>query len=778
MGFCQDLIFDGQVPFYRDLTNYFYPLRHSLWESLRAGELGLWDRHFARGFPNLASFQTGVFYPPHWIFLVLPLYGSIRVLFVFHFFAAGLGSYLMFRRWHYSRDLAIVGALLFSLGGIVVSLTNLLNHFQSAVWLPWLLITWERVLFSPRWRYFVDFTVVAAMQFLAGSPEITAMSMFLALVKGLSLSQTESTISWCRVIGLAIAGNILMLSLVMVQFLPTLELISESRRGHSIPVSESFMWSLEPLSLLNLFFQDNEIDRSSGIGVVYYFGRKAPLFISTYLGLISLYGIALWMYYGPRRDKIVLCALAITSVALAMGGNTLLYPFVFRYLPFLSAIRFPEKLLFISNGLLIVIVLNGLRSFLGDETKRTRGAMIILGGISLTWLSLYVFLTFRSEVLSDFIVASHGNGVATKGIGHITVGALMSLQRQVILSFGILCLFCLVKRGKIRRALFSVLLIALVYVDLTWAHRSYLFTIKPEILVASPPIMEPGRIQQTRLFYYPSANDLHPANFTVRGQPTFEQAVALSYQNYLPNVGTLSGIDYFQEIDALGRRSYSDFLRVANGMPLERQIKLLGALNVKYMVSFRDLPEKDIRLVHRFPNYLSWLYEIKTVVPRAYLVSEFSVEKDSVRTLQRLSTNAFDPLREVILDSYVSLAPSVASSRQVNIQRYENSLVTITTSAKHESILVLTDSFYPGWKAYIDGTETEILRANHFYRAVRLPGGNHQVEFRYEPQSFQIGAMISLLTVFLMILVSISVCIRQRKQTVVHVTDSIGVLEI
>jgi hypothetical protein len=281
MGFCQDLIFDGQVPFYRDLTNYFYPLRHSLWESLRAGELGLWDRHFARGFPNLASFQTGVFYPPHWIFLGLPLYGSIRVLFVFHFFAAGLGSYLMFRRWHYSCDLAIVGALLFSLGGIVVSLTNLLNHFQSAVWLPWLLITWERVLFSPRWRYFVDFTVVAAMQFLAGSPEITAMSMFLALVKGLSLSQAESTISWCRVIGLAIAGNILMLSLVMVQFLPTLELISESRRGHSIPVSESFMWSLEPLSLLNLFFQDNEIDRSSGIGVVYYFGRKAPLFVST-----------------------------------------------------------------------------------------------------------------------------------------------------------------------------------------------------------------------------------------------------------------------------------------------------------------------------------------------------------------------------------------------------------------------------------------------------------------------------------------------------------------
>lgn len=778
LGFCRDLVFSGEVPFYRDLTNYFYPLRHTLTESFQVGELELWNRHFAQGFPNLAAFQSGVFYPPHWTFFFLPLYASIRALFVFHFLVAGLGSYLLLRRWHYDRDLAIIGALLFSLGGIIVSLTNLLNHFQSAVWLPWLLLAWERLLLLPRWRYFVDFTLILSMQFLAGSPEFTALSMFLALVKGFSLGPSDTQASSCRIIGLAIAGNMVMLSLIMIQVLPTVELILESRRGHSIPASESFMWSLEPLSLLNLFFPDNEVDRSIGVGIIYYFGRKIPLFLSMYLGLISLYGIALWLYYGARREKIVLSFLALMSLALAMGGNTLVYPLVFHYLPFLSLVRFPEKFFFIANTLLIVVAISGLRSFLMDNSKRIRGAMVIISSIFLTWLGLYLYLNFRSEILSNVIALSHRDLAFAKDIGHLTIGVLTNLQRQVILSFAILLLLLMTKTGNIRSILFSPLLVAVVFVDLSWVHRSYLFPIQPEKLLASPPIIESAQTQQSRLFYYPSANDLHPAYFTVRGQPTFEQAVALSYQNYLPNVGTLYGIDYFQEIDALGRRGYSDFLRVANGLPFERQIKLLRAFNVKHLVSFRELPEKDLRLVRRFPQYFSWLYEIKSVVPRAYWVTKFSVEKDSMRVLQRLSATDFNPLREVVLDSNISLVPSAGSSAKLDIRRYENSIVNIATDANGEGILVLADSYYPGWKAYVDGKETAILRANHFYRAVRLPGGEHKVEFRYEPRSFKIGAMISLATLFLMTLISISVFVKQRKRARLRVVTAVEILQI
>ena len=779
MGFCQDIVVNGDVPFYRDLTNYFYPLRHSLWENLRAGELGLWNRSVAQGFPELASFQTGVFYPPHWVLLVLPFYASIRALFVFHFLIAGLGCYLLLRRWNYSRALAIVGALLFSFGGIVVSLTNLLNHFQSAVWLPWLLLSWERLVRSPRWRFFVEFTVTATIQFLAGSPEITGLSMFLALIKGLSLSPAKTQASSVRIMGLAIAGNMLMLSLTMVQVLPTVELILESRRGHSIPASESFMWSLEPMSLFNLFLPDSEVDPSIGVGIIYYFGRKIPLFLSMYLGIIALYGIALWIYYGARREKFVLSLLALISLALALGNNALVYPVFFQHLPILSAVRFPEKFFFIVNALLIVIGMSGLRSFLIDDSARVRGAMVIISGICLTWAGLYLYLNFHSEILSNFIAASHRDGSFSKGIGHLTVGVLTNLQRQVILSLGILCLLFLTKKDKIGRGLFSVLLVTVVYVDLTWAHKNYLFPINPAKLSASPSVIDPARSQQTRLFYYPSPNDLHPAYFTVRGQPTFEQAIALSYQNYLPNVGTLYGIEYFQEIDALGRRRYSDFLRVANGLPLERQIKLLGTFNVKYLVSFRDLPEQDIRLVRKFPQYRSWLYELTSVVPRAYLVNKFTVEKNSVNVLRRLSDSQFDPLQEAVLESEVPLAVSTMTfSGKVDIRRYENNAVTIATAGNDDSILVLADSFYPGWKAYVDGIDTAIVRANHFYRAVHLSRGNHHVEFRYEPRSIRIGAMISLSTVFLVAVVSVILFLTQRKRAPLRLVRSEELLRV
>ncbi len=78
----------------------------------------------------------------------------------------------------------------------------------------------------------------------------------------------------------------------------------------------------------------------------------------------------------------------------------------------------------------------------------------------------------------------------------------------------------------------------------------------------------------------------------------------------------------------------------------------------------------------------------------------------------------------------------------------------------------------------MDGTETAILRANHFYRAVRLPSGVHQVEFRYEPRSFMIGAMISLATLIVMILISIRLFVRQRKCAPSRVVASVEMLQI
>jgi uncharacterized membrane protein YfhO len=91
----------------------------------------------------------------------------------------------------------------------------------------------------------------------------------------------------------------------------------------------------------------------------------------------------------------------------------------------------------------------------------------------------------------------------------------------------------------------------------------------------------------------------------------------------------------------------------------------------------------------------------------------------------------------------------------------------IDASLNDAGILVLADSYYPGWKAYVDGKEEKILRANLFFRAVSLSAGRHTVEFRYEPRSFAIGLAISVGTVIVLIITSVIFYLRGRKRTVV-----------
>jgi hypothetical protein len=775
--FCHDLILYGEVPFYRDLTNYFYPLRYSLYESYRAGELPLWDRHFAQGFPNLAAFQTGVFYPPHFIFYFLEFFLTIRVLFIFHFLVAALGTYCLLRYWDYSYSLAVAGSLIFTLGGVIVSLSNLLNHFQSAVWLPWVILSWERVLLTPKWNNFITFTLVAALQFLAGSPEMFMMSMGLALLDGFRIRGAEPQISCRRILGLALGGNLLVLAITMAQFLPTAELFMESRRGKSIPAAEALMWSFNASSLLNLFFLDKEVDPSISIGVRLFFAREVPFLASSYLGAVSLFGISLWVYYSTRREKIFLTALTLGSLAVAMGRNALIYPFLFQHVSLISAIRFPEKIFFLTYAFVFLMTMRGLKGLWLDSRTNLRAPMIILGVICFAWLGLYFTLRLHSSMVAEVIAANTNIPPLSDIQEKVTVSVLTNLQRQLILSVALFFLIILMKAGKIRPFLFSILFVAVVFVDLAWAHRGFLFPLNPERIRQNQPVIRPADSRLTRFFYYPDARDLHPAFVSVLGRPTFEQSVALSFENYLPNVGVLHGLDYFQEIDALNRRTYTDFLNVANGLDFDRQVQLLRTFNVRYLVSFRQLPEKGVHFVKQFPKYFSWLYRLQGTVPRAYIVDRVFVEKQPLKALEKLSQLQFDPLREVVLDNNVAIQASEAFEAHAKIEQYKNSSVTVQATANQDNVLVLADSFYPGWKAFVDGNETNILRANHFFRAVVLPKGAHRVEFRYEPWSFKLGWIISMFTLIGIIIVSLFMFLRERKMAAPNPVSSVQILQ-
>ena len=145
------------------------------------------------------------------------------------------------------------------------------------------------------------------------------------------------------------------------------------------------------------------------------------------------------------------------------------------------------------------------------------------------------------------------------------------------------------------------------------------------------------------------------------------------------------------------------------------------------------------------------IYENVEALPRAFCVSAAHAvvtDDEAVTDMQRME---FDPGREVVIEDQGAgirdraMSPDhqvLASS--CHLVRYEPERVEIETNGAQDGYLILTDAYYPGWTATIDGQPTPIERADILFRAVKVPVGVHQVEFRYEPRSFAVGAAISI----------------------------------
>ena len=255
--FCDEIIFSRKIPFFRDLVTYFYPIKFSVAEAFKAGSLPLWDRSMATGFPVMAGLQSAVFYPPSIAFYLLPFSAAVQFTFVFHYAIAAAGAFVLFRSWKHPTYIALIGANLFAFGGTMVSLTNLLNHFQSAVWLPWVIYFWEQTVTAKRWKNVAVFAIVSLCQLLAGSPEIFVLSIGLVVLDTVRLQRDHAVHGFFRSMAILLGSGYIILGLGMVQLLPTAELISQSRRDQPIPVSEALGWSFAAVKFARASFANS-----------------------------------------------------------------------------------------------------------------------------------------------------------------------------------------------------------------------------------------------------------------------------------------------------------------------------------------------------------------------------------------------------------------------------------------------------------------------------------------------------------------------------------------
>lgn len=759
--FSHEMIFSGKIPFFRDLVTYFYPIKFTVAEAFKAGELPLWDSHMATGFPILAGFQSAVFYPTSIAFYLLPFFFAIQFTFVFHYALAATGSYVLFRSWKSSVYVSLIGAILFTFGGTMVSLTNLLNHFQSAVWLPWVILFWERAVGTRRWKNIAEFSIVALLQILAGSPEIFLLSIALVVLDTFRLRQEEQLHGLFSASGILLASGCIILGLGMLQFLPTAELFMQSRRDQPIPPSEAFSWSLHPASLIGLLLPTLEADASVSIGLRLLLTGGVPFLLSQYAGVIAVLGWCCWFHAARLKERTIVLVLIGGSLLLAFGSYTPVYPSLYEWVPVLRMIRFPEKYCYLTFAFLVFISVRGLRQTDGDEESRT----VWVAGSSIlgVWFVLYLAFRMQPQLLAD-LVQSRNPGEAFLGPNPTTIAAiLVSLEKQIAVSLMLALLFGLSRFGVLRSTLVRPFLVLTVFFDLNSANQPLHFLRDKNLVQSAERIIEKPPANHGRFFYYPPADNLHPSFMRVSGNITYEKGMEIALNNLLPNAGILYDFEYFQDLDALGRRSYSDFLVFINSLPAERRGKLLRTVNVKYVVAFHALEVKGLELVREFPEHYSALYEVADAVPRAYVARRSIFDPNVKTTLERMASDDFDPLRDVILDAPVQLEPNASFQGSATINRYENNRVLVDARLSDSGVLVLTDAFYPGWKVFVDGKEQTIRRANYLFRGVELPSGAHQVEFVYDPLSFKIGLIVSLLTVVFLIAVPLASAIRRKR---------------
>jgi hypothetical protein len=191
--------------------------------------------------------------------------------------------------------------------------------------------------------------------------------------------------------------------------------------------------------------------------------------------------------------------------------------------------------------------------------------------------------------------------------------------------------------------------------------------------------------------------------------------------------------------------NHADYLTAVN----QREGPFYDFLAVKYLITAEGESLPTPWLQQPDGSSRVDMYENTMVLPRAFMVYQAIVEPDDAQSLALIGEKAFDPAETVLLASGNPLA-GLPGTGDVQIISAGTNEISLTVDTTQPGYLVLSDTYYPGWQVWIDGRETEILRANHAFRAVFLPTGFHEIQFKFRPVSVYIGLSVTLGTILVL----------------------------
>jgi len=700
----------GRALFLRDLSIEIIPYR-SFW--VGSGGFALWNSFGFLGMPFAANPQLGAFYPLNYIFFIDPIWKGLVVYIIVHYSLAAFFSFLLLREMDFSKAGSAFFSVAFCFSGIYSSFSNLIVLLSVASWVSvsgWLLIRSikRRWLSSLLWL-----GLVFAFQILAGDPQVFASSLLICAALGLFYLWKSGPLpgGYKKLFGAILFSLLTSAVLAGVQSLLTLEMIPLSNRASGYSFEDFTLWSLYPKNLATLFFPNNFFPPQTMQWAAGFF--LSPSFLLSLYPGVTVLLLAAFSFRSEKKSVWLWPALFALGIFLALGEHNPAYRLFYR-IPLFNLFRIPEKFFLLSGFSLAMLGAIGFESLIKEPPRNLpRFAPPVL------------FITGIGFLAVSIILQDQGSASEAAREAHRILVRASQMRSLAVLFAGAGWIFF---QGRARKSrVFGLGIIVIAYLDLAGAHFRLNPATSADFYTAGPEaVAELDRLRSQRPETLRIAS-VHPSRDEILVRVRDAREFFVMVRDWMdPFWGV-----YYRVDDVLAKGSFYlgdiDLFRKLLKESQNREL-LFGRSAVSHIYE----PESGVRPL---PDSLS----------RAMVFYRAEFIPDRERMIKLWSDPSFDSREKVLLEKSAGAAGADInlSAEPAQILSYANEKVAVKFAAKAPGWLVLFDSYYPGWRAHLDGKDAAIVRADVFFRAVAVGPGEHVVEFRYLPAGFVYGIIIS-----------------------------------
>jgi hypothetical protein len=702
-----------------DLRLFFFPIYKALFARVLRGELPLWNPYQLCGVPWLGSPQGGLFYPPHLLFVVLPSHVALATLGALHLVLIAVSTALLARRVGLTPAAAMAGALLFTLHGFVQTWFRAPPLLEAAAWLPLGCVAIADVARRPGLRAAALLAIAMGASWLAGGPQPTVYVLYAwaAFLPAALVAEGAPASRWVAAALWTVAGIVVGTLVAGVQLAPSFEMAREGTRATAALDLEAIFPFVGGRQSIAAFAWQSTLAPGARFGAI---------------------GLALVAALPLVRRRRALAAWAVLvggmALVLSLGPTTPLFGAYFL-LPALAWFRNPVALLFLTDFCFALMAAIVLDAVVGDRGADEVGASNRRG---LRW----------SVVGAALVLA------IARARAHLVVPAVVAVGLAVLLA------------GR-------------------WRTRRGVGCVAAGLLVVE--LFATGGDTAALPYDRAAADEYHAAAGVwarlreLEGDGrTWIVNGPLFAPEFAPKLATFYAVRSFDDYESITLRRQAQYLTyllegrvapanrklifagmVTSGLataPLDRlpaQRRLLDLAGVRVVLmgigmpsvpAVRTLIDDGLRELPS-PRGDLLLYENPRALPRAYVTYRVEPAPEPDALLGRLSTPEFDPMATSYVEGGLVLPASAAppSGHAARIVRDDPEIVEIDAALTAPGLVVLADSFYPGWRATVDGAPAPIVPTNHLFRGVPAAAGVHRIRFEYRPTSVAIGAAASLL---------------------------------